>query len=101
MIDGVKYCCFEVILGLLYADGWVSGNKIGIKLHLKDIELLKKVRDIFGLTIPVNIDKNICNLEVCTKEGMNNLINIGCYPKKSYRDLNIPNIKDIQIYIAL
>lgn len=80
------------ILGLLYSDGWVSCNKIGIKLHIKDIELLKKVRDIFGLKIPISINKNNCSLEVCTKEGMNNLINLGCYPKKSYKNLKIPDI---------
>lgn len=77
------------ILGLMYSDGNVSWNDIRhqyefcITLHKKDSYLLKKITDILGSNAPLKFQNNACLIKFSSKKMCQDLINLGCVPRKS------------------
>lgn len=80
-------------LGFLYADGNVGTNSniVSISLSRKDIEHLNKFNKFLKNTANVrktitrtnNRDYETCNIAVCDKHLKEQLISLGCCPKKS------------------
>lgn len=95
------------VLGLWYADGFVSYNKekyksfSSVKLHIRDLELLEKIKNNFNFFyIETPKNTNVCILRCNLKLFVNDLINNGIYSNKSgiNKDLlKFPNI-DFSLY---
>lgn len=80
------------ILGFIYADGYISKNTFGIKISVKDYELLKKIKDILhsehkiGFCINNNgygKGNESCYLSINNKNLVNSLIKNGVIYNKS------------------
>ena len=76
-------------LGFMYADGNISheGNRIEVRLSIKDKDHLEKFRKFLNLTTEIrtgNCDGNaFCHLSVRNKHMWDTLNNLGCTPKKT------------------
>ena len=85
-------------LGFMYADGNISkeGNRIEMRLSLKDKNHLEKFRKFLQLTTEIRTGKTngieFCHLSVRNKHLWNTLNNLGCTPQKSLT-LTFPNLK--------
>ena len=85
-------------LGFMYADGNISkeGNRIEMRLSLKDIDHLEKFRKFLQLTTEIRTGETngikFCHLSVRNKHLWNTLNNLGCTPQKSLT-LTFPNLK--------
>ena len=98
--------CFETIdneqnsyiLGLLYADGnnYVSEqrSKISLVLHRDDKYLLDKINKIIGSERPIQISNNTAVLHVAGRKYSEDLIKLGCVPRKSLI-LQFPNNQQV------
>lgn len=78
-------------LGFLFADGNVSSgsrNHISIGLKLEDINHLEKFRKDVDCSLPVKVDtkngRSRCRFGFANKHTKEQLIKLGCTPKKSY-----------------
>jgi len=83
------------ILGFFYSDGNVSSNKRCISIHLKvsDHYILEKISNVMSSNRPVKIYSCSSYLRLDSKILVNDLIKLGCTPKKS-KTLIFPNIKN-------
>ena len=85
-------------LGFMYADGNISkeGNRIEMRLSLKDIDHLEKFRKFLQLTTEIRTGETngikFCHLSVRNKHLWNVLNMLGCVPQKSLI-LTFPNLK--------
>lgn len=85
-------------LGFLYADGNISttGNRIEVRLSIKDLDHLEKFRKFIQLTTPIRTGmyngNGFCHLSVRNKHMWNVLNDLGCVPCKSLI-LTFPNLK--------
>ena len=86
-------------LGFLFAYGNLSstGNRIEVRLSLKDVKHLEKFRKFLCLTTEIrtgisNEGYQFCHLSVRNKHLWNTLNNLGCTPRKSLT-LQFPNLK--------
>lgn len=85
-------------LGFMYADGNISkeGNRVEIRLSLKDKDHLEKFRKFLQLTTEIRIGETngikFCHLSVRNKHLWNTLNRLGCVPQKSLT-LAFPNLK--------
>ena len=85
-------------LGFMYADGNISkeGNRIEMRLSLKDIDHLEKFRKFLQLTTEIRIGETngikFCHLSVRNKHLWNVLNMLGYVPQKSLI-LTFPNLK--------
>lgn len=76
-------------LGFMYADGNISkeGNRIEMRLSIKDINHLEKFRDFLNLTTEIRTGETngngFCHLSVRNKHMWNSLNKLGCTPQKS------------------
>lgn len=79
-------------LGLLYADGYIHDKNslyyCTISLLNRDLDILKKFKDIIGFTGDIKFYKNktgniMGSLHFCSKEIVNDLIKCGCFNNKS------------------
>ena len=76
-------------LGFMYADGNISstGNRIEIRLSIKDIDHLEKFRKFLNLSSKIRTGVcdgfGFCHLSVRNKHLWNTLNNLGCVPAKS------------------
>lgn len=76
------------LLGLWFADGFVtydpskSSYFSGIKLHVKDLELLKKIMKKFPFFV-IAFEKNCCTLRCNQRKFCEDLMKNGVYPNKS------------------
>lgn len=76
-------------LGFMYADGNISheGNRIEVRLSIKDKDHLEKFRKFLNLTTEIRTgicDGNaFCHLSVRNKHMWDTLNNLGCTPKKT------------------
>lgn len=73
-------------LGLLYADGnvYLKRNRVQITLQNEDIEILIKFANAIGYTGPFYNDrKKYTKMIICSKKMVQDLIRVGCIPKKS------------------
>lgn len=85
-------------LGFMYADGNISkeGNRVEMRLSLKDKDHLEKFRKFLQLTTEIRIGETngikFCHLSVRNKHLWNILNKLGCVPQKSLT-LTFPNLK--------
>ena len=74
-------------LGFLYADGSVSSDMYSVSIHInnKDIEIVEKFRDIMSpkSNIKYNNADNAVYIRINRKEICEQLVKLGCGPKKS------------------
>ena len=84
-------------LGFMYADGNISkeGNRIEMRLSIKDIEHLEKFKKFLNLSTEIRTGKTngneFCHLSVRNKHLWNTLNKLGCVPQKSLI-LKFPNL---------
>lgn len=88
-------------LGFLYADGYVSTDRVSIELSLMgdDLEHLEKFRSFLHYKNPIRTTKvgykgklfSRCRLHLVNEHFHSRLIELGCTPKKSLR-LSFPDI---------
>ena len=84
-------------LGFMYADGNISkeGNRVEMRLSLKDKDHLEKFRKFLQLTTEIRIGETngikFCHLSVRNKHLWNILNKLGCVPQKSLT-LTFPNL---------
>ena len=72
-------------LGLLYADGAINKDKsISLGLQTKDIELLDKFAQELSYDKPYKIHENITSININSHKLYNDLINKGCFERKSF-----------------
>src|SRR3989338_1938799 len=83
------------ILGLFFSDGNVGCDKRQINIHLnqKDHYILEKISQIMRSNRPVRIYSNASYLRVDGRVIVNDLIKLGCVPRKSLI-LKFPRIED-------
>jgi hypothetical protein len=82
-------------LGFLYADGCVRrGSETNIKLHKKDINHLKKFKETIKSHHKISKWKDYVSISVYSKKMYKDLVNLGCVPNKSKKDLSLPNISN-------
>lgn len=88
-------------LGFIYADGYVFSPKdrLGINLHVKDIEHLHKFKKSLKSTQKVRIveKNNTCNITHHSKKLLEDLKQHGCIDKKSLV-LVFPKIEDCFLF---
>lgn len=73
-------------LGFLYSDGNVSKNltSVTLKLHKKDTSILERLKNLICQSYFIKItQKKYCYFRVNRKQICNQLIALGCTPKKS------------------
>ena len=85
------------ILGLLYADGYISNNQIGLRLNKKDKILLQTIKNYFSEDIKLQEDVNSCSFVISSKNCCNNITELGfkkyrknesfCFPNKLNNNL--------------
>ena len=84
-------------LGFMYADGNISreGNRIEIRLSIKDKDHLEKFRNFLNLSTEIRTGicngNCFCHLSVRNKHMWNRLNSLGCTPQKTLT-LQFPNI---------
>ena len=84
-------------LGFMYADGNISneGNRIEMRLSIKDIEHLEKFRKFLNLSTEIRTGlcngNGFCHLSVRNKHMWNTLNSLGCTPQKTLT-LQFPNL---------
>lgn len=86
-------------LGFLYADGCMSENsRIGIMLKSSDINHLEKLKSFLEWDNEIKVRQNgkysRCELVFRCKPMFNDLLSLGCHPKKS-KDLDFPTIEQV------
>lgn len=94
-------------LGFLYADGCVKDKKNMVILALKesDKEILEKLNRLIHKDKPLYIAKdkregnreNTVGIRICNKHVVNKLIELGCYPRKTFI-LEYPAWLDKKLY---
>lgn len=76
-------------LGFLYADGNISstGNRLEIRLSIKDLEHLEKFRKFLNLSTEIRTGiyngNGFCHLSIRNKHLWETLDKLGCHPRKS------------------
>jgi len=84
-------------LGLLYADGAINKDKsISLGLQTKDIELLDKFAKELLYNKPYKIYKNITSININSHKLYNDLIDKGCFERKSFI-LKFPNENQVPL----
>lgn len=113
-----KYCLDDTIfdnidneekaywLGLLMADGYNHQDKscVALKLQEEDKGILEKYREFLGTDAPINtyrrttrvskLDRNYCELNICSPKYSDSLARAGCVQGKTYT-LEFPNISEL------
>jgi hypothetical protein len=102
-LDKTYYDIFETIdteekaywLGFLFADGYVSGTRhaVALDLQLKDKEHLMKFKSFLNSHVNITEDSFRCRMTITNKKFKEDLIKLGCTPKKSL-SLIFPVIPD-------
>jgi len=101
-------CDSAYILGFLFADGSINTslhhNQINVQLNKKDIEVLnfikEKIQPTSNVHIYDRIDKRtkkkfkIAFVSFSSKEIVKDLINLGCIPNKTYKEIRVPHIPE-------
>lgn len=80
------------ILGVIYADGWISGFNLGIKVILSDEKWLVQIKNYICPGLGLRTEKNSIKFGIHSKKIVDNLIKLGVKYKKSDKINNIPNI---------
>lgn len=89
-------------LGFLYADGSVGSKEAKIELGLaeKDFNHLQKFKNFIGLNNKISYREKTKSYRYCfrSQEMKNDLIQLGCIPKKSLL-LNFPSSSQVPEYL--
>ncbi len=97
-------------LGFLYADGCVHKRKekyeegsLSIQLNIKDIELINTFKKDIKSENPITYNStkrksgyisNFTRITIISDKIFNDLIKLGCVPRKTFQLKNIPNIEN-------
>jgi hypothetical protein len=83
------------VLGWFFSDGNVSSkeNQINIHINRKDYAILEKIKAILSSNRPIGAYSNSSYLRINSKMLTNDLIRLGCWPRKSLT-LKFPCIND-------
>lgn len=81
-------------LGLIFSDGWINRNSLGIKLIKSDIEVIKSINNYIIPTKKVLIEKNSCKFSLNSVDVIQNLQKLGIKYRKSYEEMNLPILPD-------
>lgn len=88
------------ILGFLYADGCVSGNRLSVQLAEKDLEIIQKIKNILGfqgkLYKSTSNGKPQVSLMLTSTKMTNDLRSIGCSERKTHT-LKFPSLDEYLI----
>lgn len=82
------------IVGFFYADGWVSNKQCGIRLQIKDQNILSSMKDYISTELCLRNQKNNIGFIISSEEICNNLISLGCLRHKTYKKLSIPKMDE-------
>lgn len=82
------------ILGLLYADGYVSDTQMGLRLKKSDKDVVEKVKNYFSKDIKLQCFKNSYSFAVSSKEVCRNLQNLGMLKRKTQNILRVPKMQE-------
>lgn len=85
-------------LGWALTDGNVvygDGYTYRIRLSTIDIDILEKFKTDLHSDVPILFRESnkYCEINICSKQFTENLINLGCIPNKTF-DVEFPDIKD-------
>jgi hypothetical protein len=80
------------ILGLWFADGWVTEHQAGITLKNNDYKLLEKIKDYVCPDLTVKYNANTVKLIFSNTNLCENLKKLGCLNSKTYKNYVFPNI---------
>jgi len=73
-------------LGVITADGWVSGNTLGLEVSIRDYEWLELLKEFLSYTGPIYVygpsksgkgGGNRCRISVCSPKIVDRLCNLG------------------------
>lgn len=98
--------CTTFILGFIFADGSINTslhhNQINIQINPKDIEVLEFIKSKIQPSSNIlqyekfckNTNKNyaVARISFSSKKIVKDLINLGCVPGKTYKEIRVPNI---------
>lgn len=79
------------ILGFITADGNIFENRLGIILHIKDVELLEKVAKKLGENISVSKYEKTCRIAIRCDEWVKDLNYLGVFSNKTF-SIKPPNV---------
>jgi intein/homing endonuclease len=79
-------------LGFMFSDGWVSSTTIGMKLNIKDIEILSEMFSFFSKGYKINLKGKVCGLTISSQKLSDDLKNLGCVENKSQVNFSVPLI---------
>jgi deoxyuridine 5'-triphosphate nucleotidohydrolase len=86
------------VLGWIASDGHLKHNGFSINIHIKDKEILEKIRNIICLDLPIHLSKNrpMINLTINSSQIAQDIGRHLNLPLKGKKDklITIPNIKE-------
>lgn len=84
------------ILGLLFADGYICHNSMGIKLIKSDDYLIESIKNYICPSRTILYEKNSVKFVLSSTEVVKNLMNHGILYKKSSKEMKVPTLsKDL------
>lgn len=93
--ESIKNETEAYIMGLIMSDGWItSGRQIGIRLSIKDKNVLHKIANYFSEKINLQEEDNFCLFRISSYEAFYNLNKYGITTNKTYDNLYIPEMNE-------
>lgn len=85
------------IIGIMMADGHISGNQTGIKLKKSDKTLVEKIKNYFSEEIKLQQDENSSHFVVSSLQVCENMEKLGVLRHKTLKELHIPEMPKVLI----
>lgn len=84
------------IMGMLYANGYITRQQLGLKLKESDKNLVEKIKNYFSKDIKLQYDKKrkVYSFVVSSTTVIKNLEKLGFLRQKSKKELQIPDMPD-------
>lgn len=81
---------------MLYADGYITRQQLGLKLKESDKNLVEKIKNYFSKDIKLQYDKKrkVYSFVVSSTTVIKNLEKLGFLRQKSKKELQIPDMPD-------
>lgn len=93
--ESIKNETEAYIMGLIMSDGWVTSNRqIGIRLNIKDKNVLYKIASYFSENINLKKSGNFCLFKISSCEAFYNFKKYGITTNKTYDNLRIPEMNE-------